>query len=85
MLEYENVYINRFKDIREYKYFLQSLLLNVCNRYLFSCQSFETSSDLLFKSSLRFGHMNITNFSWRYKEHRFVTFLLAGSNVNNFW
>ena len=52
MLEYENVYFNSFKDIKEYKYFLQSLLLNVCNRNLISCQHFETSSDLLLKSSL---------------------------------
>ena len=58
MLEYGNVYFNWLEDIREYKYFLQSLLLNVCNRNLFSCQHFETSSDLLFKSSLWFGYMS---------------------------
>ena len=72
MLEYVNVYFNWLKDIREYKYILQSLLLNVCNTNLFSCRHFETSSDLLFKSSLWFGYMSIANFSWRHKN---ITFL----------
>ena len=72
MLKYENVYFNWFEDIREYKYFFQSLLLNVRNRNLFSCRHFKTSSDLLFRSSLWFGYMSIANFSWRHKEHHFV-------------
>ena len=74
MLEYEYVYSNWFGDIREYKHFLQSLLRNVCGRNLFSCRHFETSSDLLLKTSLLFGYMSIANFLWRHKEHWFVIF-----------
>ena len=36
MLEYGNVYFNWLEDIRKYKYFLQSSLLKVSNRNLFS-------------------------------------------------
>ena len=69
MLGYGIAYFNWLEDIREYKYFLQSLLLNVFNRNLFSCQQFETSSDLLFKTSLWLGYMNMANFLWKLKEH----------------
>ena len=79
MLEYESVHFNWFEDIREYRYFLQSLLWIVCNRNLFSCWHFETSSHLLFKSSLWFGYMSIANFSWRYKEHLFVMFVYGAA------
>ena len=47
MLEYENAHFDWFEKIKEFKYFLQSLLLNFCSRILFSCRRFETSSDLL--------------------------------------
>ena len=73
MLEYGNVCFNWLEDIREYKYFLPLLLLNVCNRNLFSCRHFETSSDLLFNISLWFGYMSMANFLWRHKDNRFVT------------
>ena len=76
MFEYVNVYFNWLDDIREYKYFLQSLLLNICNRNL--CWHFETSSDLLFKSSHWFVYMSMANFSWRHKEHRFM-FVYGGA------
>ena len=76
MLEYENVYFRWLEDIRQYKYFLQSLLTNVCNRNLFSRRHFETSSDILFKSSFWFGYMSMANFSWRHIEHRFVCFCM---------
>ena len=79
MLEYGNVYFNWLEDIREYKCFLQSLLLNVYNRNLFSCRHFETSFDLLFKSSHWFGYISIANFSWRHKEHRFAMFVYGGA------
>ena len=76
MFEYENVYFNWFEDIREHKYFLQSLLLNVCSGNFFSCRHFETSSDIFFRSSLWFEYMSIANFSWR---HRFVVFVYGTS------
>ena len=79
MLEYGNIYFNWLEDISKYNYFLQSLLLNVCNGNLFSCQHFEISSDLLFKSSLWFGYMSMANFSWRHKEHCFVVFVYGGA------
>ena len=43
------MYIYMYIYIYIYIYFLQSFLLNVGNRNLFSCRHFETSSDLLFK------------------------------------
>ena len=79
MLENENIYFNWFKDIGEYKYFLQSLLLIICNRNLFSYQHFETSPDLLFKSSLWFGRMRIANFSWEHKKHRSNMFVYSAA------
>ena len=66
MFEYENVYFNWFEDIRGYKYFLQSLQLNVCSRNLFLCRYFETSSDLFFRRSLWFGYMSIANYWWSF-------------------
>ena len=58
-LEYGNVYFNWLEDIREYKYFLQSLLLNVCNRNLFSYRYFETSSDLCLRV-----HSDLYTYVW---------------------
>ena len=80
MLEYGNVCFNWLEDFREYEYFLQLLLLNVSNRNLFSCRQFETSSRT---SCLRvhsdFGYMSMANFSWRYKDYRFVMFAYGGA------
>ena len=67
-------FFNWFADIKEYKYFLQSLLLNVCSRNKFSCWNFKTNYNPLLKSSLWFGYISIANFSWRHKEHHFVMF-----------
>ena len=67
-------FFNWFADIREYKYFLQSLLLNVSSRNKFSCWNFKTNYNPLLKSSLWFGYISIANFSWRHKEHHFVMF-----------
>ena len=79
MLECGNFCFNWLDDISQHKYFFQSLLLNVCNRNLFSCQHFETSFDLLFKSSFWFGYMSMTNFSWRHKERHFVMFVYGAA------
>ena len=73
--------------IRGHHYSFQSLLLNVCNRNLFSCWHFETSSDVLFKSLLWFGYRVTTNFSWRHKKRCFMfvygaaAWLISHSNV----
>ena len=79
VLEYGNIYFNWLADIREYKYFLQLLLLNICNRNLFLSLHFETSFDLLFKSSFLFGCMSMANFSRKHKEHCFLMFGYGGA------
>ena len=69
-----NIYFKKtdwYKDIRQLKYFLNSLLFTLS----LSWWHLEITSDLLPKSSLWFGCKSIAKFLWRHNKYHFTMFV----------